>query len=77
MDNKMVIKAEMTPEQATALLASLRSDYRMALSEHWWADTYRFVAEEDRHTAIVLKNPVMGAQRRLIGALSYSLKTAK
>lgn len=77
MENKMVIKAEMSPEQATALLASLKSEYRQALTEHWWTDTYRYVAEKDRHTAIVLKNPVMGAQRRLIGALTYSLKTAK
>lgn len=77
MDNKMVITAEMSPEQATALLALLKSEYRQALNEHWWTDSYRYVAEKDRHTAIVLKNPVMGAQRRLIGALSYSLKTAK
>lgn len=77
MDNKMVIKAEMSPEQAAALLALLKSEYRQALTEHWWTDTYRYVAEKDRHTAIVLRNPVMGAQRRLIGALTYSLKTAK
>lgn len=77
MDKKMVIKAEMSPEQAAALLALLKFDYRQALTEHWWTDTYRYVAEKDRHTAIVLRNPVMGAQRRLIGALTYSLKTAK
>ncbi|BBV94890.1 hypothetical protein [Pseudomonas monteilii] len=77
MENKLVIKAELSPEQANALLASLKSEYRVALIEQWWADTYRYVPEQDRHTAIVLKNPVMGAQRRLIGALSYSLKSAK
>lgn len=77
MENKLLIKAELSAEQANALLASLKSEYRVALSEHWWADTYRYVPERDRHTAIVLKNPVMGAQRRLIGALTYSLKSAK
>ena len=35
MDNKMVIKAEMSPEQATALLALLKSEYRQALTEQW------------------------------------------
>lgn len=77
MENKVVIKAEMSTEQASALLASLKAEYRAALTEHWWADTYRYVPDEDRHTQIVLKNPVMGAQRRLIGALTYGLKTAK
>ncbi|ANY90460.1 hypothetical protein [Pseudomonas putida] len=77
MENKVVIKAEMSSEQASALLASLKSEYSAALNEHWYADTYRYVPEQDRHTAIVLKNPAMGAQRRLIGALTYSLKTAK
>lgn len=77
MENKVVIKAEMSPEQASALLASLKSEYSAALNELWYADTYRYVPEQDRHTAIVLKNPAMGAQRRLIGALTYSLKTAK
>lgn len=77
MENKVVIQAEMSPQQANALLASLKSEYSAALNEHWWADTYRYVPDQDRHTAIVLKNPVMGAQRRLIGALAYSLKTAK
>jgi len=77
MENKLVIKAELSAEQANALLALLKSEYRVALIDQWWDDTYRYVPEEDRHTAIVLRNPVMGAQRRLIGALSYSLKTAK
>lgn len=77
MENKVVIKTELSPEQASALLASLKSEYRTALTEHWWTDTYRYVPVDDRHTAIVLKNPVMGAQRRLIGALTYGLKTAK
>lgn len=77
MDNKVLIKAELSPEHAEALLAALKSGYRAALNEHWWDDTYRFVPDIDRHTAIVLQNPVMGAQRRLIGALIYGLKTAK
>ncbi|MNJ42137.1 hypothetical protein D3C77_370910 [compost metagenome] len=77
MENKLVIQTELSAEQANALLASLKSEYRLALSEQWRADTFRYVPEPDRHTAIVLKNPVMGAQRRLIGALTYSLKTAK
>lgn len=77
MENKVLIKAELSPEQADALLAALKSGYRAALNEHWWADSFRYVPDRDRHTAIVLQNPVMGAQRRLIGALIYSLKTAK
>lgn len=77
MPNKVVIQAEMSAEQASALLARLKSDYRTVLTEQWWDDIYRYVPDQDRHTAIVMHNPVMGAQRRLIGALAYSLKQVK
>lgn len=77
MENDVVIRTELAPAEATALLNLLKTNYTLALTEHWYDDAYRAVGRQERHTAILKKHPAMAAQKRLIGALAHSLKTAK
>ncbi|GFM86122.1 hypothetical protein PSCICO_15210 [Pseudomonas cichorii] len=77
MGNAVVIRAELAPAEATALLKLLKASYSLALAEHWYDDAYRTVNNQERHTVILMKNPAMAAQKRLIGALAHSLKTVK
>lgn len=77
MENAVVIRTELAPAEATALLNLLKASYTLALTEHWYDDAYRAVNNQERHTAILQKHPAMAAQKRLIGALVHSLTTAK
>lgn len=77
MGNAVVVRTELAPAEATALLNLLKANYSVALTEHWYDDAYRAVERQERHTAILKKHPVMAAQKRLIGALAHSLETAK
>ncbi|QTT81052.1 hypothetical protein HUT29_07045 [Pseudomonas chlororaphis] len=77
MENAMKIEAELTPGQAQALLANLREQYRISLNELWYDDQYRLIPDGMRHGSILANCPVMAAQKRLIGALSLSLKAVK
>ena len=77
MGNALNIKAQMPAAQAQALLADLRAHYSMSLNDYWYADEFRNVPRETRHSSILKKKPVMAAQQRLMAALSLSLKAAK
>lgn len=77
MGNAMKIDTQLPRHQAEALLANLREQYRHTLNELWYADEYRYVPDEDRHNKILATTPVMAAQKRLIGAISHSLKAVK
>ncbi|WP_454867337.1 hypothetical protein [Pseudomonas farris] len=81
MENAMNINAQLTPDQAQALLANLREQYRLSLNELWYADQYRLIPDGLRHGSILASCPVMAAQKHLIGALvgalTQSLKTVK
>lgn len=71
----VIITTQLPEAEAKALLDALREQYRLSLNEHWYDDQYRFVAEGQRHGAILAHVPVMAAQKRLMAALSQSLKT--
>ncbi|GKQ28313.1 hypothetical protein PSTH68_02360 [Pseudomonas syringae pv. theae] len=71
----MIITTQLPEAEAKALLDALREQYRSSLNEHWYDDQYRFVAAGLRHGAILAHVPVMAAQKRLMAALSQSLKT--
>ena len=77
MVNAVIVTTQLPPAEAEALLAALREQYRLSLNEHWYADQFRFVADGLRHGAILAHVPVMAAQRRLMAALSLSLKSVK
>ena len=77
MVNAVIVTTQLPPAEAEALLAALREQYRLSLNEHWYADQFRFVADGLRHDAILAHVPVMAAQKRLMAALSHSLKAAK
>lgn len=73
MENAMNINAKLTPDQAKALLASLREQYRLSFNDLWYADQYRLIPDGLRHGSILASSPVMAAQKHLIGALTHSL----
>lgn len=73
MENPMNINAKLTPDQAKALLASLREQYRLSFNDLWYADQYRMIPDGLRHGSILANSPVMAAQKHLIGALTQSL----
>ncbi|NWB99064.1 hypothetical protein HX882_24525 [Pseudomonas gingeri] len=77
MVNAVILNTDMSAAEAKALLASTREQYRLSLNDCWYADEYRYVPKEKRHSCILEKNPVMAAQKRLMAALSYSLKAVK
>lgn len=77
MGNAVIITAQLPPAEAEALLAALREQYSSSLQELWYADQFRFIADGMRHGAILAHVPVMAAQKRLMAALSHSLKAAK
>lgn len=77
MGNAVIITAQLPPAEAEALLAAMREQYRLSLNEYWYADQFRRLADGQRHGAILAHVPVMSAQKRLMAALSHSLKTAK
>ncbi|WP_455827830.1 hypothetical protein [Pseudomonas kilonensis] len=77
MVNAVIVTTQLPPAEAEALLAALREQYRLSLNELWYDDQFRFVADGLRHGAILAHIPVMAAQKRLMAALSHSLKAAK
>lgn len=77
MANAVIVTTHLPPTEAKALLAALREQYRACLNEHWYADQFRFVADGQRHGAILAHIPTMAAQKRLMAALSHSLKAVK
>lgn len=77
MGNAVIITTQLPPAEAEALLEALREQYRLNLNEYWYADQFRFVADGLRHGAIIAHVPVMAAQKRLMAALSHSLKATK
>ncbi|MCJ2370359.1 hypothetical protein [Pseudomonas sp. RGM 3321] len=77
MANAVIVTAQLPPAEAQALLEALREQYRLRLNEYWYDDQYRFVADGQRHSAILAHVPVMAAQKRLMAALSQSLKAVK
>lgn len=76
MANAVIVTTQLPPTEAKALLTSLREQYRASLNEHWYADQFRFIADQ-RHGAILAHVPSMAAQKRLMAALSFSLKEVK
>ncbi|AVI87359.1 hypothetical protein BTW15_19160 [Pseudomonas syringae pv. tomato] len=77
MANAVIVTAQLPQAEAQALLEALREQYRLSLNEYWYDDQYRFVADGQRHGAILAHVPVMAAQKRLMAALSQSLKAVK
>lgn len=77
MGNAVIVTTQMPSAQAKALLAAIRAQYLVSLSEHWYADEYRYVPQIARHKSILDRTPVMAAQKSLMAALSLSLKAAK
>jgi hypothetical protein len=73
MENALNINAKLPPDQAQALLANLREQYRLSLNDLWYADEYRLIPDGLRHGSILANSPVMAAQKHLIGALTQSL----
>ena len=74
MEDAVIVTTQMLPEQARALEASVRAQYRISLNEHWYADEYRYVPQGVRHKSSLKKFPVMAAQISLLAALTVSLK---
>jgi hypothetical protein len=77
MEIDIAITAKLPREQAEALLQALRVQYSMQFNEYWYDDRFRMVPEGLRHGSLLAAYPVMAAQKRLIGALKYSLDEAK
>ncbi|KOP51735.1 prophage PssSM-01 [Pseudomonas coronafaciens pv. porri] len=77
MGDAVIITTHLPPAEAKALLDALREQYRLSLNEYWYDDQFRFVADGQRHGAILAHIPVMAAQKRLMAALSQSLKAVK
>lgn len=77
MGNALYITTQLPPAEAKALLETMREHYRLSLNDYWYADEFRSVPDCERHSSILKKKPAMAAQKRLMAALSYSLKTAK
>ncbi|MCJ2370352.1 hypothetical protein [Pseudomonas sp. RGM 3321] len=77
MANAVIVTAQLPQAEAQALLEALREQDRLRLNEYWYDDQYCFVAVGQRHGAILAHVPVMAAQKRLMAALSQSLKAVK
>ena len=77
MKQPVEISAELTRQEAELLLAELRSRYGQVLNEVWYADPFRLTPEGLRHGSILIAMPVMAAQKRLMGALTHSLRAVK
>ena len=77
MKQPVEISAELTRQEAELLLAELRSRYGQVLNEVWYADPFRLIPEGLRHGSILVAMPVMAAQKRLMGALTHSLRAVK
>lgn len=77
MGNAVIIHTQLLPAEARALLLALREQYRLNFNQHWHAAPFRLVANGLRHDAMLANVPVMAAQKRLMAALSHSLKAVK
>ena len=77
MKQPVEISAELTRQEAELLLAELRSRYGQVLNEVWYADPFRLIPEGLRHGSILMAMPVMAAQKRLMCALTHSLRAVK
>ena len=77
MKQPVEISAELTRQEAELLLPELRSRYGQVLNEVWYADPFRLIPEGLRHGSILMAMPVMAAQKRLMGALTHSLRAVK
>lgn len=77
MKQPVEISAELTRQEAELLLAELRSRYSQVLKDVWYADPFRLIPEGLRHGSILMAMPVMAAQKRLMGALTHSLRAVK
>ena len=77
MKQPVEISAELTRQEAELLLVELRSRYSQVLNDVWYADPFRLIPEGLRHGSILVAMPVMAAQKRLMGALTHSLRAVK
>ena len=77
MEINVAITAKLPREEAKALLQALRAEYSLQFNEHWYDDRFRMIPEGLRHGSLLAAFPVMAAQKRLIGALKYSLGEVK
>ena len=66
MGNAVIVTTQLPPAEAEALLAATREQYRLSLNDYWYADEYRYVPQEKRHSSILERTPVMAAQKRLM-----------
>ena len=77
MKQPVEISAELTRQEAELLLAELRIRYSQLLNNAWYADPFRLIPDGLRHGSILIATPVMAAQKRLMGALTHSLRAVK
>jgi hypothetical protein len=77
MQIDVAITAKLPRKEAEALLQALRSEYAQQFNEHWYDDRFRRIPEGFRHGSLLAAFPVMAAQKRLMGALKYSLGEVK
>jgi hypothetical protein len=77
MENTVALNVQLSPTQAEALWLDLTAQYAQQLNEHWYDDRFRLIPDGLRHDSIRKEFPAMEAQKRLIGALRFTLGTAK
>ncbi|WP_213936862.1 hypothetical protein [Pseudomonas sp. dw_612] len=73
MENDVDIFTTLTREQAGILLETLRANYADQFNAYWYEERFNAVPEHLRHDSLIAAFPMMAAQKRLIGALSFSL----
>ncbi|MHC8325995.1 hypothetical protein [Pseudomonas sp. LB1P83] len=73
MDNDVDIFTTLPREHAMILLETLRAEYADQFNAHWHEERFNAVPEHLRHDSLIATFPMMAAQKRLIGALSFSL----
>lgn len=73
MENDVNIFTTLTREQAGMLLKTLRADYAHQFNAYWYEERFNTVPIHLRHDSLIATFPMMAAQKRLIGALSFGL----
>lgn len=73
MENDVDIFTTLPREQTVILLEALRSGYTDQFNAYWHEERFSAVPEQLRHDSLIATFPMMAVQKRLIGALSFSL----
>ncbi|UVL00482.1 hypothetical protein [Pseudomonas sp. B21-048] len=73
MEDDVDIFTTLPREQAVILLETLRADYAEQFNAYWHEKRFNAVPAHLRHDSLIATFPMMAVQKRLIGALSFSL----